>query len=1303
MAVIGDRAYLARNNFMNGSLIGFTVEDPANPERLTPEAFFAPRPVDLVGMAEETVSGGRLVVVATGSTNTLKPASLLLFDVTSDERFQWIGSSSVVSSGMEGFIARVALKDGLAYTATMKKGIQIVDLQAASGAFGQSTPFEIQRRNNTEGLGYGQEAVVQTIGVPKTGNRDWWLNDIDVADMGGRTLGVLTGEMGIAVADTVAGSFLFPGTWPGTIELGDGQATLGFSYVSAIGSVSDQDIAAVVGVVNGAGGGRLALAVVDLANPMTPALLGWTELATGGLGPVDVVLKGDQAFVGLQGGSGGRTLVVSLATLSQPRVVGTIEGVGGRLAVGDNGILIGSAYSPFGGNNPLGGVRTAALDALTVITNVDPDPIVVSAGDEVFRNVDISYRTIPPEPQTGEVRIEVSGGSRVATLPAEISESGTGSTRWPQGTIINPLRSYEARLHAQRDGEVMRSFPKRLRFDKVPLAITTRDRVLRIQFALLEQGLFSFTETKYSVRVFLARDGANFPETPSFAVSSRQIVDAYPNVETWFDDVADGSAKAAEGWVTRKLDRMELPPGTDSSIHRQAFEIGAILTGYPKVKVVVVSEGDGTELATKEGLVTAHRDWSEMISRVNDDVRRAAGHFVPVDPIVPEPGTFNPTNALAALGGLTFRALYWLVEQNLGAELLKGLVEGFHDGWQGDKDAVVMIGKAAISPIETAKAIYGFVKDFISGLSQSGGITAIFNTLFEKLQQIELPTVGQVAYYTGYICGFLFEQVVATVAIGIITGGIGALVAKAATLLKGVTWLANFAQKTLSLLRSLAKALEGAKQVIVDSKVARATLAWLKEIPHVVDDIWRLYPDASKIMQKAGRVAVVSKEVAQRALYWLTAVDRMVDDAAVRFITFFEKVGKEAGDRWLTRWTGFRNGKRAVKDGFEATARSGDLPENVQDVLVTAADFNPPGVATKNYPKEHWDKYQLAPDGDRAESSLARLKRTPDDTRFDDEAIGETVKFHSRADVPRMSDDAIEGTGRLANVPCLRVAAITLLAALPIAPGGCGKIVPDTIAGSYATLLPRYEKAAENLKHAGDVAADEAFARMFWAAHQANDTVTAEAVIRAASFPAATPKSVAEYMKAVDFMRDGERRIITGLLDAAPGPPPPFPQASINVRRVGNEGLGSLAEGWEPVAMRRLIEGGSPNLPRPFTRADIDSFGPKLDIRNVVNPPGSPPLPQSIEADCLLTDRTFFDMKHSVRGDPKVTEEQVRVVQTVLADVANRPIDRAVFVTNGPAGEAVLQRINAANAALKEALGIQEDLIRLVEDLGGFP
>ena len=188
MVVMQGRAYLAQNYFMNGTLVGFNVEDPTTPVKLTGEGFFAPRPVDVAGMEEDVVSGGRLVVVATGSTNRLKPASLLLFDVTSDEQFRWIGVSSVVSSGMDGFIARVALKGGYAYTATMKKGIQVVDLQEAVGALGTQY-FDAQWAINSEGRGWGQQAVVQTIAVPKNGGRDWWLNDIDVADMGGRTLG----------------------------------------------------------------------------------------------------------------------------------------------------------------------------------------------------------------------------------------------------------------------------------------------------------------------------------------------------------------------------------------------------------------------------------------------------------------------------------------------------------------------------------------------------------------------------------------------------------------------------------------------------------------------------------------------------------------------------------------------------------------------------------------------------------------------------------------------------------------------------------------------------------------------------------------------------------------------------------------------------------------------------------------------------------------------------------------------------------------------------------------------------------
>jgi lysophospholipase L1-like esterase len=108
---------------------------------------------------------------------------------------------------------------------------------------------------------------------------------------------------------------------------------------------------------------------------------------------MDVVLKGDTAFVGMQGATGTRTLLVSLATLSQPRVVGTIEGVGGRLAVGDNGILYGSAYSPFGGNSPVGGVRTATLGPILLLLDKGKN---ILPRIKLPRNSDMFVRAIVP-------------------------------------------------------------------------------------------------------------------------------------------------------------------------------------------------------------------------------------------------------------------------------------------------------------------------------------------------------------------------------------------------------------------------------------------------------------------------------------------------------------------------------------------------------------------------------------------------------------------------------------------------------------------------------------------------------------------------------------------------------------------------------------------------------------------------------------------------------------------------------------------------------------------------------------------
>lgn len=78
-------------------------------------------------------------------------------------------------------------------------------------------------------------------------------------------------------------------------------------------------------------------------------------------------------------------------------------------------------------------------------------------------------------------------------------------------------------------------------------------------------------------------------------------------------------------------------------------------------------------------------------------------------------------------------------------------------------------------------------------------------------------------------------------------------------------------------------------------------------------------------------------------------------------------------------------------------------------------------------------------------------------------------------------------------------------------------------------------------------------------------------------------------------------------------------------------------------------------------------------------------------------------MKHSLTGDPQVTEAQIDLLTTVLLDTAQRPIERAIFVANAPVGQPILDRVRLANDTLKRELGITEDLIHVVEDLGGFP
>ncbi|MGE0454287.1 MAG: LamG-like jellyroll fold domain-containing protein [Vicinamibacteria bacterium] len=474
IVVLGDRAYLAKTNaFVNGNVVVYDVADPVAPAQVGESDIFAPRPYDIVGEASE--NGERLIAVATGSTTRSKPASVLFFDASTDTP-RLTGAASLTNNAFEGFISRIAVKGAFAYTATVRKGIQVVDIQAAQAAWASAsadpsgTALQTARTKlNTDGEGFGQDAVVQTISIPlknEAQGTHWYLNDIKVADVGGQTLAVVVGEPGLVVADPLSGSLRFPsGGFPGTLTSADGSHTLGWGQAVALGRLSDRDVAVVVT--------RTHLATVDLTDAANPRLLDALDLSPllAGLAPVDVILKDATALVSVQNTSGdtGFVLLVSLADLARPQYAGQLASVGGRLALGEgslSGLLFSTARSVFGGADLLGGIRVAALDRLMLVESVTPTKVVADLSGRAAESFEAKYRLIPEDPDVVEGTVEVLLDGVVRSSTAVRLVGGRGSSSFPLGTIVGRENPAQIRITARdASGLTHVSPPKRIPVD----------------------------------------------------------------------------------------------------------------------------------------------------------------------------------------------------------------------------------------------------------------------------------------------------------------------------------------------------------------------------------------------------------------------------------------------------------------------------------------------------------------------------------------------------------------------------------------------------------------------------------------------------------------------------------------------------------------------------------------------------------------------------------------------------------------------------------------------------------------------
>jgi len=136
---------------------------------------------------------------------------------------------------------------------------------------------------------------------------------------------------------------------------------------------------------------------------------------------------------------------VNLADPAHPLFAGTIDMVGGVLALTDSGLLLSTARSPFGGDSELGGVRTAALRSIVYINSVVPDPIEVTRDDLVRRNVLVTFRALVDPKTIQSAVVDLEAPNRTPLRLSATMNGDNGEVTLAEGTDLGSVRSLRAK------------------------------------------------------------------------------------------------------------------------------------------------------------------------------------------------------------------------------------------------------------------------------------------------------------------------------------------------------------------------------------------------------------------------------------------------------------------------------------------------------------------------------------------------------------------------------------------------------------------------------------------------------------------------------------------------------------------------------------------------------------------------------------------------------------------------------------------------------------------------------------------
>jgi RHS repeat-associated protein len=300
---------------------------------------------------------------------------------------------------------------------------------------------------NTDGQGFGMDAVVATIPLPVNMQVQWQPHDLDVGDYvldnRPQPLVVVGAEERRAqTCSLVVGSPLSAEVESSTrLRTTEGQDLC--PVLVALGRVAGRDVA-VLGVAYGplsyeASG--YGLAVVDMADPKSPQLLGITRLDLPDL--ADLVLDGETALVS---SANAGTEVVNLGDPDRPYSAGHIDNLSGRLGVGDGGTYLssGGVYqdSPAGGLHVAGGQQCNLLDLREekLLLEVVRDPVdgtLCGGGDVLVFNVcEASQVTLRIDGRLEWLSLDGLPAARIAEMALA---PGWHTVQVPFGTIGSGL------------------------------------------------------------------------------------------------------------------------------------------------------------------------------------------------------------------------------------------------------------------------------------------------------------------------------------------------------------------------------------------------------------------------------------------------------------------------------------------------------------------------------------------------------------------------------------------------------------------------------------------------------------------------------------------------------------------------------------------------------------------------------------------------------------------------------------------------------------------------------------------------